>query len=94
MAAADSRQQDLAGVSYAIEPIRSPQLAKGKKKEASRRAATETAAVSPPKMSGKAFEKELEKLQVELTRLQAWTVAEGARVIVVFEGRIRPARAA
>ena len=33
------------------------------------------------------FEKELSKLQVELTRLQAWTVAEGARVIVVFEGR-------
>ena len=27
------------------------------------------------------------KLQVELTRLQAWTVAKGARVIVVFEGR-------
>ena len=30
---------------------------------------------------------ELSKLQVELTRLQAWAVAEGARVIVVFEGR-------
>jgi polyphosphate kinase 2 len=39
------------------------------------------------KLSRKDFEKELYKLQVELTRLQAWTVATGARVIVVFEGR-------
>jgi polyphosphate kinase 2 len=42
---------------------------------------------APQKMSRKDFEKELAKLQVELTRLQAWAVAEGARVIVVFEGR-------
>ena len=41
----------------------------------------------PPKLSRKAFEQELYKLQVELTRLQAWTVATGARIIVVFEGR-------
>ncbi len=39
------------------------------------------------KLSRKAFEKALYALQVELTRLQAWTVATGARVIVVFEGR-------
>ena len=39
------------------------------------------------KLTRKEFEKELSKLQVELTRLQAWTVAKGARVIVVFEGR-------
>ena len=38
-------------------------------------------------LTRKAFEAELYKLQVELTRLQAWAVAEGARVIVVFEGR-------
>ena len=38
-------------------------------------------------MSRKEFERELSKLQVELTTLQAWAVAEGARVIVVFEGR-------
>jgi len=42
---------------------------------------------SPPKMGRKEFERELAKLQVELTRLQAWTLAEGARIIVVFEGR-------
>ena len=40
-----------------------------------------------PELTPKAFEEELYRLQVELTRLQAWAVAEGARVIVVFEGR-------
>jgi polyphosphate kinase 2 len=35
----------------------------------------------------KQFEEKLYELQVELTRLQAWVVAERARVIVVFEGR-------
>jgi polyphosphate kinase len=39
------------------------------------------------KMSRKQFEKELGKLQVELTRLQTWVKDKGARVIVVFEGR-------
>ncbi|MFO1070629.1 MAG: polyphosphate kinase 2 [Geminicoccaceae bacterium] len=38
-------------------------------------------------MKRKAFDRELRRLQVELTRLQAWVVATGARVIVVFEGR-------
>ncbi|MGZ8408363.1 MAG: polyphosphate kinase 2 [Hyphomicrobium sp.] len=39
------------------------------------------------KMRRKEFEKALYALQVELTRLQAWTVATGARAIIVFEGR-------
>jgi polyphosphate kinase 2 len=39
------------------------------------------------KIKRKDFEKELAKLQVELTRLQTWVKATGARVIVVFEGR-------
>ncbi|MFL5332221.1 MAG: polyphosphate kinase 2 [Geminicoccaceae bacterium] len=39
------------------------------------------------KLTRKEFEQELHKLQVELTRLQAWAVTERARVIVVFEGR-------
>jgi len=39
------------------------------------------------KMKRKEFEKELAKLQVELTRLQTWAQATGARIIVVFEGR-------
>jgi len=39
------------------------------------------------KVSRKEFEKELAKLQVELTRLQTWAKDKGARIIVVFEGR-------
>ena len=38
-------------------------------------------------MKRKMFEEELEKLQVELVRLQTWVKATGARIIVVFEGR-------
>ena len=33
------------------------------------------------------YEKQLQKLQVELCHLQEWVKAKGARVIVVFEGR-------
>src|SRR3974377_1462520 len=39
------------------------------------------------KMGRKEFDKELAKLQVELTRLQAWPQAPGARIIVIFEAR-------
>src|SRR6266536_3572946 len=39
------------------------------------------------KMKRKEFEQELEKLQVELVKLQRWVVQEGLRVIIVFEGR-------
>jgi hypothetical protein len=39
------------------------------------------------KVSRKEFEKELAKLQVELTRLQTWVKDKGTRIIVVFEGR-------
>jgi len=46
-----------------------------------------SAAAPLQKMKRKKFENELYKLQVELTRLQAWAVDTGARVIVVFEGR-------
>src|SRR6266705_4782441 len=41
----------------------------------------------PGKMKRKEFEKELEKLQVELVKLQRWVVHKGLRVIIVFEGR-------
>ena len=58
-----------------------------KSKKHDRTADAADAGASPPKMKRKDFEQELDHLQVELTRLQAWAVAEGARVIVVFEGR-------
>ena len=42
---------------------------------------------SSGKMKRKDYERELEKLQVELCHLQEWVKLEGLRVIVVFEGR-------
>ena len=57
-----------------------------KKDEQHNRDAT-GAKAAPGKMRRKEFEKELVKLQVELTRLQTWVQATGARIIVIFEGR-------
>ncbi|QYZ72046.1 polyphosphate kinase 2 [Neotabrizicola shimadae] len=39
------------------------------------------------KAEKKRYEKELERLHVELAYLQSWVKATGARIIVVFEGR-------
>ena len=41
----------------------------------------------PEKLSSKAYEKELQKLQVELCYLQDWVRETGARIIIVCEGR-------
>ena len=38
-------------------------------------------------MKRKVYEKHLQKLQVELCRLQDWIKAEGAKIILIFEGR-------
>ena len=51
------------------------------------RDAATAAGDAPGKMGREAFEAALYKLQVELVRLQAWAVAEGARIVIVFEGR-------
>jgi polyphosphate kinase 2 len=40
-----------------------------------------------PKLKRKEYEKQLEKLQVELCHLQAWVKETGARIILLFEGR-------
>ena len=46
------------------------------------------AAEEPPsRMKRKVYEKELEKLQVQLCHLQEWVKANKLRVIVLFEGR-------
>jgi len=51
-------------------------------------AADSAAAEQPrPKMSRKEFDKEMEKLQVELVKMQEWVKASGAKVCVLFEGR-------
>jgi polyphosphate kinase len=39
------------------------------------------------KMKGKAYDKQMRKLQVELCRLQDWVKSEGARILIIFEGR-------
>jgi polyphosphate kinase len=48
---------------------------------------TKTSSKDTKKLSKKAFEKELETLQLELVRLQEWVRHTGERVAVVFEGR-------
>ncbi|OIK00814.1 polyphosphate kinase 2 [Streptomyces sp. MUSC 14] len=40
-----------------------------------------------PTLSRKVYEAELLRLQTELAKLQEWVRAEGARLVVVFEGR-------
>ncbi len=50
-------------------------------------AAPAAAAELKPKMSNKEFEREMEKLQVELVKMQEWVKASGAKVCVLFEGR-------
>jgi polyphosphate kinase 2 len=39
------------------------------------------------RLSGKEYERELEKLHVELVKLQEWVKAKGLKVCIVFEGR-------
>jgi polyphosphate kinase 2 (PPK2 family) len=39
------------------------------------------------KMKRKKFDRELEKLQGELVKMQQWVVASGAKICIVFEGR-------
>ena len=69
---------------------------KGKKKEkkSKEKEMLETAPIQEPdgsgekpKISRKEFDKEMEKLQVELVKLQEWVKVSGAKICVVFEGR-------
>src|SRR5580698_2891400 len=66
-------------------------MAGGKKaKKAAAALAAEQAATADPtsgKLSRKHYENELERLHVELVRLQQWTVAKGLKICIVFEGR-------
>jgi polyphosphate kinase len=40
-----------------------------------------------PRVPKKPYEKELYRLQAELMKVQEWVRAEGARIVVIFEGR-------
>ena len=48
---------------------------------------TEDVAETPGTVTRKDYEKELERLHVELVKLQQWVVHKGLKVCVVFEGR-------
>ena len=41
----------------------------------------------PEKLGRKAYERELERLQIELVRLQEWLKTTGGKVCILFEGR-------
>jgi polyphosphate kinase 2 len=61
-------------------------MSKDKKKGDEREDASQESDV-PVKLKRKDYDKELEKLHVELVKLQQWVVHKGLKVIVVFEGR-------
>jgi polyphosphate kinase 2 len=43
--------------------------------------------ISPTKIPRGTYERELARLQVELTKLEDWVATQGVRVVVLFEGR-------
>jgi len=59
----------------------------GKKKKKRKNGATEVVEAPKEKLKGKEYAQELEKLHVELVRLQEWVKAKGLKVCIVFEGR-------
>jgi len=52
-----------------------------------KKAAKSVPKTSPIKLSGKRYDEELSRLQVELIKLQEWVKLEGLKVAVLFEGR-------
>jgi polyphosphate kinase 2 len=44
-------------------------------------------AAKPERLPRQLYENELYRLQAELVRMQEWVKAEGARIVVIFEGR-------
>ena len=62
-------------------------MGKKHKKSAAAESAGKAGADKQQKLSRKAYEDELEKLQGELVKLQFWVRKKGAKVIIIFEGR-------
>ena len=52
-----------------------------------KRAENEKASEGQDEFGGKAYERELARLHGELVKLQLWVVANGLKVVVLFEGR-------
>jgi polyphosphate kinase 2 len=62
-------------------------MGKKDKKSAAEKKAGKSRDSKPEKLSSKDYEKELERLQGELVKLQFWVRETGAKIIMVFEGR-------
>ena len=58
-----------------------------KSKAAEKNGASKASPEKTGKLDKKFYESELERLQIELVKLQEWVKAQGLRVVVVFEGR-------
>jgi polyphosphate kinase 2 len=57
------------------------------KRKSPKKGSEKKAADVHPKLKRKHCEAELEKLQVELVKLQEWVKRTGAKIVVIFEGR-------
>ncbi|HEU5074032.1 MAG TPA: polyphosphate kinase 2, partial [Polyangiaceae bacterium] len=62
-------------------------MAKETKKNRKQKPRKSRTAPAPEKLGRKVYEQELERLHVELVKLQQWVVHEGLKVCIVFEGR-------
>jgi polyphosphate kinase 2 len=62
-------------------------MSKRRKDVAEKRSEPQESANQPTKLKRKEFEKHLEKLEVELVKLQDWVKHKGLKVVVIFEGR-------
>jgi polyphosphate kinase 2 len=60
---------------------------KNRRTKAANAAASSKPASSPERLSTKDYERELDRLHVELVKLQRWVVHKGLKVCIVFEGR-------
>jgi len=60
---------------------------KKKKKNGKKNQTPEPLAEPRPKMKAKEFDAEMEKLQVELVKMQEWVKYTGAKICIIFEGR-------
>lgn len=60
---------------------------KKKEKNGKKERTPETMAEPHPKMKAKEFENELEKLHVELVKMQEWVKYTGTKICILFEGR-------
>jgi polyphosphate kinase 2 len=62
-------------------------MAKRKNKNKNKKRDAEAEAGRQPKLTRKAYEKEMRQLHGELVAMQEWVKASGAKICIVFEGR-------